>query len=198
MLPEINLLPKREKEGRTSYYIFLISAIICLLLYGLFAYFYFKTSSDLKLAEQQYEQLEMEKTALETKLDQSSVEEDDVGESIRYVEHFIIPTSHFIEELLDLLPKHAYLSEYKFNFETAELQTQFETLNDVSLYTEELVKSNFIKEVAIEEIETISTEELNDEEDQGVYSFETIPRYDVSYSLVLDLQAIKKEVAEDV
>lgn len=195
MLPEVNLLPEREQQSNTSYHIFLISIIVCVLLYSLFAYFYFTTSSDLKLAEQRFNQLEMEKTALETKQSQS-VNEDihNVDDSIRFAEYFVIPTSHFIDELLDLLPEHAYLTEYEYNFRTVKLKTQFETLNDASSYTDKLVQSKFITEAMVDEIDTIPTEEL---EDEDLYSFDTIPRYDVSYSLVLNLEQLKQGGSED-
>lgn len=197
MLPEVNLLPEREQQGEKSYSVFLIGLIICLILYGVFAYYYFKTSANLKLAEQRFDQLEMERTALETKKNQS-IDKDinDVEDSIQFAEYYVIPTSHFIDELLELLPEHAYLTEYEYHFQTVKLQTQFETLIDASSYTDKLVQSDFISDAMIDEIDTIPIpiEELEDEE---VYSFASIPRYDVSFSLVLDLEQLKQGVNAD-
>ncbi|MFD1851898.1 hypothetical protein [Oceanobacillus bengalensis] len=200
MLPDINLLPKYERESSLLYILFIIGTFICLSLFAVVVYFYFTTKGTLEDTETQVEQLNQEKTLLEVRLNtETTVEETaTLEDAVTYAEHHIVPTSHFIDELLLLLPTNGYLSNYTFNYQSVNVETQFEQMGDAALYVAELNESEYVRDVQVNQISTFElsygqpAEEVDIEE-----MYDIIPRYNVSYSIIVD-QAYLIEGAETV
>ncbi|WP_026906456.1 PilN domain-containing protein [Paucisalibacillus globulus] len=192
MLPEINLLPKIERQSSVHYIIFLSGLIICLLLFSALIYFYLNAKSDLNEVNRNISQLEQEKTILEQRINNLDTgDETDVFEKVAtFVEQQIIPTSNFIDELLVLLPEHGYLSNYAYNYQSVQIETQFETMTAAADYVEDLNSSDYIKNV---QVNTMNTFELGDAQDDNEEIYSTIPRYTVNITIEVDEQFMIQE-----
>lgn len=197
MLPDINLLPKYEKQNSVTYILFIIGLVIVILLFGVLLYIYFSSKSSLEDTEQNLTQLNQEKTILEERLNNAN-SDDDTGtleSAVEYAELHIIPTSNFIDELFEILPENGYLSNYNYGYQSVDIETQFETMSDAAAYVAELNRSESVRNIVVNEISTFelsatgeTEEEINEEE-----LFETIPRYNVSYSIDVNQEYLKRE-----
>ena len=200
MLPDINLLPKYERQSSIAYILFLVGLVISIVLFIVLIYFYFSTKNSLEDTEQQVNQLTQEKTILEERLAQATTDDgaDTLENAVAYAEHHIVPTSTFIDELFTLLPENSYISNYNYNYQTVDIETQFETMHDAAAYVEQLNESNFVRNVVVNQMNTVELateqqeEEVNDER-----LFETIPRYNVSYSIDVNQNYLKEEGNKD-
>lgn len=179
MLPDINLLPKYERQSSFSSIIFFIGLVICLLLFAVMLFFYFDTKGDIKAANVDLQRLNEQKTLLEAKLAAHDMEDSGVmfENAVRYAEHHIIPTSYFIDELITLLPENSYLSHYNYSGQIVEIDTQFETMTAAATYVAKLNKSDYVKDVKVNQMDAFEFEPLEDED------FNSIPRYHVRYSI---------------
>ncbi|WP_062355439.1 PilN domain-containing protein [Bacillus kwashiorkori] len=190
MLPEINLLPKYEKENSIIQLIVLIFIILWALLLSFIVFQYFQTKSDKQVLDQRIETLTLEKSTLETKLtNQNSEEKATLADAVNYAQMLTAPTSKLVEELLALLPENSYLSSYSYGSSQLSVQTQFESLDIVATYVRSLVASPFFTDVKVNNISTFTIEEVADSEEK----YDTIPRYDVSFSLSVNRSALVLE-----
>lgn len=92
-----------------------------------------------------------------------------------------------------MLPDYAYLSEYAYDEGSITIQSQFETMDVAAEYVARLVGSDYINDVKVDEIETFTIDE--DEEDDTSYT--TVPRYDVRHSLEANMNKLKGEEDDD-
>lgn len=191
MIPDINLLPSRDRRNNRSSSIFIILIIIWVLLLALLLFQYFQAKSDYSLLNSKVESLTLEKTALETQISnsQSTHPALSLGEAVGYVEKLTAPTSKIIEELLVLLPQHSYISSYSFTDGEVSIQTQFERLDSVASYVTNLESSNLISDVKVNTISTFTLDQEQVIEDQ----FDEVPRYDVSFSIVVNMPSLLVE-----
>ncbi|GGA82077.1 PilN domain-containing protein [Ornithinibacillus halotolerans] len=182
MLPEINLLPKIERQSSVQYIVFLVGLILFIVLSSALIYFYLHTKNNLEEVNQNISQLEQEKTLLETRLANLDNNDDTNAykNAARFVEYQIIPTSSFIDELLVLLPETGYLSNYTYSYQGVQLETQFENMTEIAAYVEELNGSELIDDVQVNQINTFELENSSEDE-EDMYS--VIPRYTVSLSI---------------
>lgn len=192
MLPDINLLPEKERTSSILFIVFIISAIVLFLITGIFVYSYFQTNEMLSVKEQAQEELTLEKTRLENELSTlRSGEEEELKNAISFLEYVTVPTYSLIDELLLFLPDHGYVSNYEYNYDHVVIEAQFESIREASLYTEKLVHdSPYLSDVELDVVETFVIE------GEDVSRYTTIPRYNVIYSLELDLEALRKEEGE--
>ena len=194
MLPDINLLPDYERQSSLLYVLFWIGLVICFILFGVLGYFYFTEKSSLEDMEKQLQQVNDEKMILEEKL-ASSNSEDETGtleNAVLYAENHLIPTSKFIDELLTLLPENGYLSNYYYNYQSVDIETQLETMSDAAAYVVALEQSDYVKDIKVNNMDIF---ELGNEENsvEGEEVFDMIPRYNVSYSINVDQLYMKEE-----
>ena len=192
MLPEVNLLPKIEGQSSVHYIIFLSGLILCLLLFGALIYFSFTTKNNLEEVNQNINQLEKEKTAFEQRLENLDTEETTnlYGSAASFVEHQIIPTSNFIDELIVLLPEHGYLSKYEYNYQGVQIETQFETMTDVAAYIVVLNSSDFIENVQVNQMNTFEIDDVS-EDNEEIYDI--IPRYTVNMTITVNERYLIQE-----
>lgn len=160
---------------------------------GMFIYTYFQTKEMLSVKEQAEEELTLEKTRLENELSTlRSSDEEGLHQAVSFLEHVSHPTYLLIDELLFFLPDHGYISDYEYHYDHVVVEAQFESIRDASIYTEKLVHdSTFLSDVEIDEVETFVIEEGDD-----VSQYETIPRYHVTFTLALDVEALREEEGE--
>lgn len=192
-LPDINLLPKIERESYTKNLIILILIALIIISYILIGFYYFYTKKQLETLNENYSSLNEEVHLKTTELEQLQSGSSLLEQAISFVENFQIPTSIFITELDNLLPDNSYLSEYQYNNGSTNITVNFESLDKVAQYTTSLTNSNYIVDTKVDQVETFTLGESNEVEEQ----FDTIPRYRTNFTLITDKQKLKGESTED-
>jgi Tfp pilus assembly protein PilN len=193
MIPEINLLPKYERQSTVLYRLFLIGLIAIILVFIGFVYVFFQTKADIERADEHNRVLEEQKNILDLQVANVGTSTPESLESvIDFAEGYVVPTSKLIEEFINLLPDHAYVSEYDYVFGAVEIESQFETKNDVSAYVTSLLGSDYMNDVKIEQVESIEFEgkEIEDK-------YDTILRHNVRYLLDINLAKLAEEAHQD-
>lgn len=192
MQPDINLLPKYERQSSFISIIFISAFVIWLLITALLIYQYVSTKSSLKQVNTQVEQLTEKKTNLEQEVAaMQSVERASLASAVEYAESVTFPTSRLIDNLINSLPEHAYFSNYDYNEGEIKIQSQFETMDVAADYVAKLVASDYINDVKVEKVEAFDIEE-NDQ-----VNFNTVPRYDVTQLLQANIEKLKEEADSD-
>jgi len=206
MLPDIDLLPKKERQSTVYLYVFLSLILVCLLVIGYITFAYVQSKQQLEQATQMETTLTEKEASLQgekTKLEQP--ETDTLTSAIERTEAQAFPTSILMNHLLLLLPEDSYLREYKYQFGAVEVRSHFNTMRDISTYTERLLASPFVTNVKVDEVEAFRLKDEGEtsratREDIEQY-YEKIPRYDVEITFQMDrpaIQAVKLEEAEDM
>src|SRR5690625_515642 len=132
MIPEINLLPKYERQNIVLYRLFIIGLIVVLLTFIGLMYTFFHTKANISKVEEQNEQLAEEQVLLETQLANAGSNKPESLEAVvSYAEKQVFPTSMLIEEFNNLLPGNAYLTTYDYVFGNVDIEAQFETKSDI-------------------------------------------------------------------
>ncbi|WLV24115.1 hypothetical protein QR721_10765 [Aciduricibacillus chroicocephali] len=190
-MPEINLLPFKERRRSSMLYrIFLISLILILLLSAIMIFFYFKTKNDLEAANAQKAELENERLALQTSLNKvRDKQRDPFVSAARFVDERRLPASTLLNGLVGALPEHSYLSEFDYDLGKVKVVNEFETMKKASDYMATLEKLDYIKKARVENVESFSlkNEDGADEEEASTVSrYSVLPRYKVTYSFVID------------
>ena len=194
MLPDINLLPKFERQRSLFVIIFLIAFLIWFIFTALLVFHYFHTKNTLERTQTEVEQLTELKTTLEQQVHSAdAADASSLANAVEYAENVTYPTSALIDNLITLLPDYAYLSEYAYDEGSITIQSQFETMDVAAEYVARLVGSDYINDVKVDEIETFTIDE--DEEDDTSYT--TVPRYDVRHSLEANMNKLKGEADAD-
>lgn len=188
-IPDINLLPKHERTTSTGYYIFIGLLIVLIVAYGLLAYSYFSTKSNVKEEKSTHTSLLEDKELLETQIDESATDEHaKLQDVVAFIENHTLNTSIFMEEVNNLRQENSYVSEYLYADQEAEVILHFETLNDIADYTTRITNSDLSKDVQVDEIDTFSL----DAEDEEI--FQVIPRYESIFTIQLQQEELREEL----
>src|SRR5690625_1471160 len=154
MLPEINLLPKYQRHSSLSYILFLIGMIVSVILFVTLAIFYFNYNGKLNEAEKQFNRLEQEKEILEQQLASLEANQEETLEgAVRFAKQFVLPASPLIDEFVMQLPQDSYLTSYDYNYGSVQIQSQHANKSDVATYVNNLVTSEFMKDVKLNEVD---------------------------------------------
>lgn len=195
-LPDVNLLPKYERQSRSAYYIFITMIVIILISFILLGFYYFSTKNKVQTAEAEYEELSIEVEGLEAQVQQyESGGASSLEQAVAFAENHNIPTSAFIVELDTLLPEQSYLSEYEYGSQVAEVTSHFETLDSVAGYTTELITSDYIRDTKVDEVTTFILKD--EEQEENEVDFETTPRYEAFFTLQINKQKLKGATQKD-
>ena len=203
MIPDINLLPSKERHRDKTSFFLLIILIIWAILLGVIVLQYFLTKTTNETIQSRVESLEMEKMALENAVGRQDSQDSAVNyvESVEYVEKLTAPTSKIIKELNELLPEYSYLPEYSFGNGYVTIQTQFDSLDRVAEYVTRLNQSPIFNDVKVDVIDTFrigeGTSETEEEQDFNVV-YNEMPRYDVSFSLEVNMSALLNDLGGEV
>lgn len=206
MLPEIDLLPKKERQSTVYLYVFLSLILVCILAIGYVIFAYFQSTQQLEQATQMETTLTEKEANLQgkkTKLEQPDT--DTLTAAIERTEAQAFPTSILMNHLLLLLPEDSYLREYKYKFGAVEVHSHFNTMRDISTYTERLLASPFVTNVKVDKVKAFRLKNEGEtsratREDIELY-YEKIPRYDVEITFQMDrpaIRAVQLEEAEDM
>lgn len=198
MIPDINLLPAKERNRDKLYIILLMILIVWIIFLAVIFLQYYLTKSTNEALQARVASLEMEKTTLESQLQNQApgLATDDYIGSISYVEQLTFSTSKIIKELKHWLPEYSYLTNYQYNVGQVTIQTQFDSLDRIAQYVKSLNQSELFFDVKVDHISTFRIEEREtDTVDDPIVNveFDEMPRYDVSFSLVINMAAILQD-----
>lgn len=198
MIPDINLLPAKERNRDKLYIILLMILIVWIIFLAVIFLQYYLTKSTNEALQARVASLEMEKTTLESQLQNQApgLATDDYIGSISYVEQLTFSTSKIIKELKHWLPEYSYLTNYQYNVGQVTIQTQFDSLDRIAQYVKSLNQSELFFDVKVDHISTFRIEEREtDAVDDPIVNveFDEMPRYDVSFSLVINMAAILQD-----
>ncbi|HLR42320.1 MAG TPA: hypothetical protein VK067_03640 [Pseudogracilibacillus sp.] len=188
-LPDINLLPNIERQSNLALILFIILLSLTLIAFVVTAYFYFSTKSKLADTSEELSKLEEEITELEVDLSVAESVEFNLETAVLFAEYYDIPTSVLIKEVEKYLPatNPAHLSELTYQNREASIITQFESLDSLAEYTNDLQHSKFIKQTNLNTVDTFTVGEMEIEADD----FTTVPRYQATFQLILDKEELK-------
>jgi len=195
-LPDINLLPKYERQSQSMFYLFIIFVMLIILAFVFIGVYYFMTKNKLDAAEIEHEQLSAQAKELQVQIDEIEADgNSSYAQAVTFAESHDLPTSKLITELDKLLPDHGYLSEYEYGSQVAKIITHFETLDTVAAYTTKLTISDYMKDVRVDKIDTF--ERKNEQLADNEVNFEIIPRYEAHFTLDINKYELKEESEED-
>lgn len=185
MIPDINLIPRLERNQQGSRLLYSLLAIITLLVLSLFVWQYF--SADAEIADlqskeanlmAQRDQLAADLTNLQPSI-QGSLEQ-----SLQFIERVSYPISPLMDEIQELQPSNSYLRNYNFSPESVSISIDFETLSDVSTYVARLSNSSYFIDGQVLSITNSGLgEELGTENETN---FDVIPRQSVEITLLIN------------
>src|SRR5699024_3118247 len=191
-VPDINLLPKYERESSLPYILFIILIVITVFAYGLITYYFFSTKSKLNKADDRYAELDKEVLSLQTEIDGLESAEASLKDAVTFVEQYDMPTSYVIKEVNDTLPDHSYLSFYSYRNQKVKVRSQFESLDDMSLYTTRLNESDTFNDTKIDVITSFELGEVNEDPED----FHEQLRYEADFDLIVNRYYLKGDLSE--
>ncbi|KGR79642.1 PilN domain-containing protein [Ureibacillus manganicus] len=185
MIPDINLIPKLEREQTTSKLVYIILGALTLVALAFFAWQYFSANSSITALQAEQANLQLQRDQLLAKQTElTNTQTNSIDEIIEYVEIISYPVLPLIQEIETLQPNNAYLRSYSFGVDTVSISVDFETLNDVSQYISRLTNSEFFIDA---QISNISQFDLgNPTDDDTEETFNVIPRHTTSITLIID------------
>lgn len=188
MTPEINLLPKIEKKKVSSQTPFLLLATIVILSLVYLVYTYFTVTASIKKLELEYNsstiELEEQELALEVLINLNKGSLQDAVDFVRSISYLVTP---LMDEIQKLQPPNTYLRDYNFSENKVEVILDFETMQEVSLYVERLVQSDYFTDAQVQNVASYEiNEESSDEMKKIKNQFEVIPRYTLTISCLID------------
>lgn len=183
MIPDINLIPKLEKDHTGSKLFYLILGIIVLLLLSFFLWQYFQARVQIATLSNEQTALQQQRDQLKLELDTyNSMNQGSLKQSVEFVELVSYPVSPLIENIQSLQPENSYLRSYSFSAESVDITVDFETLSDIADFISRLSNSPYYMDA---QISSISNFELGNTE-QNEDSFDVIPRHTADITLLID------------
>lgn len=185
MIPDINLIPKVERNQSDSKLLAMLLSIIVLLILGLFVWQYFNARSQITTLQAEESSLIAQRDELQTNLnDTSTVNQGTLEQSIEFVETVSYPVSPLIDETKKLLPSNAYLRDYAFDATSVSITVDFETLRDVSTYVSRLANSAYFMD---SQVGSISSYDIgNESEMDGETNFDVETRQTTQITLLIN------------
>ena len=184
MVPEINLLPKRERQKSNFILILAISLVLLITVILLLFIQYFSVKGDIETltAEETYTVAEKEDlTQLVNEINMSG--QGDLQTSVTFVESVSKPVSPLLNEVNTLLEKHTYLRQFEFVNQTILISVDVETMTSLSKFVDKLLVSNYFSDVKVESVTNFDLSNSSESEEK---KFEIIPRYSAIINLNID------------
>lgn len=184
MVPEINLLPKMERQKSNSILIIAIGLILFITVILLFFVQYFSIKGDIETltAEETYSVAEREElTQLVKDINMSG--QGNLQTSVSFAESVSKPVSPLLIEVNALLEEHTYLREYEFTNQSINITIDVETMMSLSKFVDKLLVSEYFSDV---KVESVTHFELSNSTESIEERFEIIPRYSAIINLVVN------------
>lgn len=184
MVPEINLLPKRERQKSNFILILAISLVLLITVMLLLFIQYSSVKGDIETltAEETYTVAEKEDlTQLVNEINMSG--QGDLQTSVTFAESVSKPVSPLLNEVNTLLEKHTYLRQFEFVNQTILISVDVETMTSLSKFVDKLLVSNYFSDVKVESVTNFDLSNSSESEEK---KFEIIPRYSAIINLNID------------
>lgn len=187
MVPEINLLPKIERKQSGN-----LLLILGFVLFGILVLFLimqlFSLKKDISVLSSEETQLVAQRDVLVAQVTASTQgEQGTLASSVTFVKSISYPVSPLIDEVHRLLLENTYLRDYQFGETAVDLVVDFETMNDLSVFVENLLNSTYFTDVQVQSISTfepsVTTE---DTAESAKTDFDVQSRYSAMFTLIMD------------
>lgn len=183
MIPNINLLPKLEKERTVPVGIIAVMIAFVAIVLAVFIFQYFGAKSELtKLSAQQTELTAQRDQVKKQLTDLQNKTKGSLAQSVKYVENVSYYVTPLITETNTLLPAHAFLRSYTFSKENVVIIVDFETMSSVSDYVEKLLASPYFTDI---QLGSVSNFEVGTTQ-ENANKFTNVPRYTADITLTID------------
>ncbi|MCQ6273520.1 hypothetical protein JMM81_00840 [Bacillus sp. V3B] len=203
MLVDINLLPEKDTKNKSLLLLAIISVAI-LLIDGFFVFWLNRTYEN-KIAsiEQQIASTEALVELEQQKM--TSYESSDsltqLEQTVEWAKQYPIKTVPVLNKLTELLPERGFIQT--FNYEETgrvNVRVQFESTREAAYYLNTLLKSDWIEDAKLKNIDAETgfyDKQLGDSEvDETLLKNEKyVPRYVANFDITLSKNAIKNELA---
>ncbi|KGR91255.1 hypothetical protein CD30_07390 [Ureibacillus massiliensis 4400831 = CIP 108448 = CCUG 49529] len=187
MIPDINLIPKLEKQQTTPLWIYIMVGIISVLALAILSWQYFSAIGAVSSLESEKEILQQQRDQLQAKLTElNSTQQGSIEETIEYVDMISYPVLPLITEIEALQPNNAYLRQYSFGVESVTITVDFETLNDVSEYVSRLSNSPYFVDIQLSDVTQFDLSNDGTAEGTETENFNVIPRHTSNLTLFID------------
>lgn len=189
MIPNINLMPKIEKDPTSLKFAFILVGILSMLTIIILTLLYFGAKDEIADATSTRDTLIA--TRDELQMNVSSLDTQNQGslqESVTFVERVSYQVTPIINETKNLLPANTYLRSYEFSTTGVALIVDLETLNAVSVYVSNLKKSPYFNDVKVGTIEAFEIDSMNEEQREP--QFAEVPRYEIEIELTINEEYI--------
>ena len=175
------------------------SPVICVLilgavLFGVLVLFLsmqlFSLKKDISALSSEETQLVEQRDVLVAQVSSSASAQEAQGtlaSSVTFVESISYPVSPLIDEVHRLLLENTYLRDYQFGETGVDLVVDFETMNDLSLFVENLLNSPYFTDVQVQSISTFEPSgNTEDTADSTETNFDVQSRYSATFTLIMD------------
>ncbi|MEI4769409.1 hypothetical protein WAX74_07090 [Psychrobacillus sp. FJAT-51614] len=184
MVPEINLLPKMESK-KSNNLIIILSIILVGALILFLSIQFLSLKKDISTLTTEETKIVAERDVLVAQVSSANTGyQGSLSDSVSFVESVSYPVSPLIEEIHSLLLLNTYLRNYEFGESEIIFDVDFETMNDISIYVEKLLNSEYFTDVQVQEINNFvppgSTEE------SAIIDFDIQSRYSAKIKLTID------------
>lgn len=169
MVPEINLLPKRERQKSNFILILAISLVLLITVILLLFIQYFSVKGDIETltAEETYTVAEKEDlTQLVNEINMSG--QGDLQTSVTFAESVSKPVSPLLIEVNTLLEKHTYLRQFEFVNQTILISVDVETMTSLSKFVDKLLVSNYFSDVKVESVTNFDLSNSSESEEKSL------------------------------
>ena len=186
MIPDINLLPNTGRDEEASRTRYMLLGIIAILLLAIMSWLYFSARSDVVNLTKEEQALQAEYEAVQGELGERQVaEQGSVGESLAFIEQISYPATPLVDETQRLLPENTYLRSYSSSQAAVTFTVDFETLNAISSYIEDLEYSPYFLDVQLGAVTNFELGASGQEQDEAA-RFSEMPRYTAEVMLAID------------
>lgn len=182
MIPDINLIPKLEKEQSTSKVVYIVLGVLVVLALAFLAWQYIGANSQISSLQSQQTTLQQQRDLLEVELTNlNSVNVNSIEETVEYVDIVSYPVLPLIIEIEGLQPNNSYLRQYSFGVDSVSITIDLETLSDVSDFVSRISNSKFFVDAQLTNVSQFTLGE-----GESVENFNVIPRHTANLTLTID------------
>ena len=189
MVPEINLLPKIERK-QSSNLVLILGGVLFGVLVLFLSMQLFSLKKDISALSSEETQLVEQRDVLVAQVSSSASAQEAQGtlaSSVTFVESISYPVSPLIDEVHRLLLENTYLRDYQFGETGVDLVVDFETMNDLSVFVENLLNSPYFTDVQVQSISTFEPSgNTEDTADSTKTDFDVQSRYSATFTLIMD------------
>lgn len=182
MIPDINLIPKLEKEQSTSKVVYIVLGVLVVLALAFLAWQYIGANSQISSLQSQQTTLQQQRDLLEVELTNlNTVNVNSIEETVEYVDIVSYPVLPLIIEIEGLQPNNSYLRQYSFGVDSVSITIDLETLSDVSDFVSRISNSKFFVDAQLTNVSQFTLGE-----GESVENFNVIPRHTANLTLTID------------